>query len=200
MIIISYWRMWLTCLLRTLAATAFPWQEEPRAASGGSIAAAPAYQPPPTTLAWSVSAVGRALTAKPGTPGSITSATGTHWLLEDLASDPDDLVGVAMRQAVSEPSQRTRARAARIMNSDGQRHPWLNAAALFTFFAGIAAFAIGFVVRAHLAATILGAVVFGIGMYVQLISATREQRVLIVTGMVGAFVGLGLGIAHGGFG
>ncbi len=105
-----------------------------------------------------------------------------------------------MRQAVSEPSQRTRARAQRIMNSDGQRHPWLNAAAMITFLAGIAAFAIGFVVRAHLAATILGAVAFGIGMYVQLISATREQRILIVTGMVGAFVGLGLGIAHGGLG
>jgi hypothetical protein len=106
-----------------------------------------------------------------------------------------------MRQAVSEPSQPTRARTPRItLNSDGQRHPLLNAAAAFTLFAGIAAFALGFVVRAHLAATILGAVTFAVGMYVQLISATREQRILIVTGMVGAFVGLGLGIAHGGFG
>lgn len=106
-----------------------------------------------------------------------------------------------MRQAVSEPSQPTRARAPRItMNSDGQRHPWLNAASVVTFLAGIAAFAIGFVVRAHLAATILGGVTFAIGMYVQLISATREQRILIVTGLVGAFVGLGLGIAHGGLG
>ena len=106
-----------------------------------------------------------------------------------------------MRQAVSEPSQPTRARAPRItLNSDGQPHPLLNAAAILTFFAGIAAFALGFVVRAHLAATILGGVTFAIGLYVQLISATREQRVFIVTGLVGAFVGLGLGIAHGGFG
>jgi hypothetical protein len=106
-----------------------------------------------------------------------------------------------MHQAVSEPSQPTRARAPRItLNSDGQRHPLLNAAAVFTFLAGIAAFALGFVVRAHLTATIVGAVAFALGMYVQLISATREQRVFIVTGMVGAFVGLGLGIAHGGFG
>jgi|SRR5215469_9406989 len=106
-----------------------------------------------------------------------------------------------MHQAVSEPSQRTRARAPRItLNSDGQRHPLLNTAALFAFLAGIAAFALGFVVRAHLAATIVGAVAFALGMYVQLISATREQRVFIVTGMVGAFVGLGLGLAHGGFG
>jgi hypothetical protein len=106
-----------------------------------------------------------------------------------------------MRQAVSEPSQPTRARIPRItLNSDGQRHPLLNAAAAFTLLAGIAAFALGFVVRAHLAATILGAITFAAGMYVQLISATREQRILIVTGMVAAFVGLGLGIAHGGFG
>jgi hypothetical protein len=106
-----------------------------------------------------------------------------------------------MRQAVSEPSQPTRARAPRIsLNSDGRPHPVLNAAAVVTFLAGIAAFALGFVVRAHLAATILGGVAFAAGLYVQLISATREQRVLIVTGMVGAFVGLGLGIAHGGLG
>jgi hypothetical protein len=106
-----------------------------------------------------------------------------------------------MRQAVSQPSQPTSARAPRItLNSDGQRHPLLNAVAVLTFFAGIAAFALGFVVRAHLVATILGGVTFAIGMYVQLISATREQRIFIVTGMVGAFVGLGLGIAHGGFG
>jgi len=106
-----------------------------------------------------------------------------------------------MRQAVSQPSQPTRARQPRInLNSDGRPHPLLNAAALLTCFAGIAAFALGFVVRAHLAATILGALTFAAGMYVQLISATREQRVFIVTGLVGAFVGLGLGIAHGGIG
>ena len=106
-----------------------------------------------------------------------------------------------MRQAVSEPSQPTRARAPRLtLNSDGRRHPWLNAIAVVIFLAGIAAFAIGFIVRAHFAATILGGVVFAVGLYAQLISATREQRILIVTGLVAAFVGLGLGIAHGGFG
>jgi len=103
-----------------------------------------------------------------------------------------------MRQAVSQP---TRARAPLItLNSDGQRHPGLNAAAIFTFIAGIVAFALGFIVRAHVAATIVGIVAFAGGLYVQLVSATREQRVFIVTGLVGAFVGLGLGIAHGGFG
>ncbi|HXZ64040.1 MAG TPA: hypothetical protein VEH05_04860 [Streptosporangiaceae bacterium] len=86
------------------------------------------------------------------------------------------------------------------MNGDGQRHPLLNVATVLVFFAGIAAFALGLVVRAHLAATILGLVTFAGGLYAQLVSATREERILIVIGLVGAFVGLGLGIAHGGFG
>ena len=38
-----------------------------------------------------------------------------------------------------------------------------------------------------------------IGMYDQLISATRNERIVIVTGLVAAFVGAGLGFAHGGF-
>lgn len=107
-------------------------------------------------------------------------------------------LGVQMHQAVSQPP---RARAPRItLNSDGQRHPLMNAATLFTFFAGIAAFALSIVVRLHFPATVLGMVTFVIGMYTQLISATREQRILIVIGAVGAFVAIGLGIAHGGFG
>ena len=103
-----------------------------------------------------------------------------------------------MRQVLREPARAHRPRIT--LNSDGQRHPLLNAATLFTFCAGIAAFALGLVVRAHLAATIIGLVAFVVGMYCQLISATREQRIFIMTGVVGAFVGLGLGIAHGGFG
>jgi hypothetical protein len=86
------------------------------------------------------------------------------------------------------------------LNSDGKRHPVQNSLAAFTLVAGIVAFATGLIVRAHLVATVLGAVGFGVGMYVQLISATREQRMLIVAGIIAAFVGLGLGLAHGGFG
>ena len=37
------------------------------------------------------------------------------------------------------------------------------------------------------------------GLAVQLNSATREQRIIIVTGIIGAFVGMALGIGHGGF-
>jgi hypothetical protein len=103
-----------------------------------------------------------------------------------------------MRQAVTRPS---RAHAPRItLNSDGKRHPLLNVATAFTFFAGIAAFALGLIVSAHLAATVTGVVAFTVGLYCQLVSATREERIFIVTGIVAAFVGIGLGIAHGGFG
>jgi hypothetical protein len=86
------------------------------------------------------------------------------------------------------------------LNSDGQRHPVQNGLTAFTFIAGAVAFATGLIVREHLLATIAGAAGFGVGMYAQLISATREQRVFIVAGIIAAFVGLGLGIAHGGFG
>lgn len=94
-----------------------------------------------------------------------------------------------------------RARVRRFtLNSDGQRHPLLNAAAIFTFLAGITAFVIGLIVHLHFAATVLGILAFGIGMLAQMMSATREERVFIMAGVIGGFVGLGLGIAHGGFG
>ena len=86
------------------------------------------------------------------------------------------------------------------LNSDGRRHPLLNAVTAFTFVAGAVAFPLGLIVRDHLAATIVGLVAFGVGMVAQLVSATREERIFIVTGLVAAFVGMGLGIAHGGFG
>jgi hypothetical protein len=86
------------------------------------------------------------------------------------------------------------------LNTDGQRHPMLNAATVFTFLGGIAGFALGLVASAHLAATILGIVAFGVGMVAQLFSATREQRVFIMAGIIAAGVGAGLGLAHGGFG
>ncbi len=95
----------------------------------------------------------------------------------------------------------SRARLPRLtLNSDGQRHPLENALTALTFVAGVLAFAIGFIVRAHVAGTILGIVGFVVGLYAQMVSATREQRVLIMAGIIAAFVGMGLSIAHGGFG
>lgn len=106
-----------------------------------------------------------------------------------------------MPEATSTATQaRTGARARRMtLNSDGQRHPLLNVVTAFVFLAGIVAFALGLIVRAHMAATIIGIVAFGVGLCAQMMSATREERIFIVTGIVAAFVGMGLGIAHGGF-
>ena len=97
-------------------------------------------------------------------------------------------------------AMRTQSRARLTLNSDGQRHPVENALTAFTFAAGILAFALGFIVRAHLVGTVLGLAAFLIGLYSQMVSNTREQRVLIMTGIVASFVALGLSIAHGGLG
>lgn len=86
------------------------------------------------------------------------------------------------------------------LNSDGQRHPLLNILTGLVFIAGIASFVLGLVVHAHLSATILGMASFGGGLLGQLMSATREERIFLVAGIVAGFVGMGLGIAHGGFG
>jgi uncharacterized membrane protein HdeD (DUF308 family) len=85
------------------------------------------------------------------------------------------------------------------LNSDGRRHPVENAFCAFTLVAGLAAFATGFIVTQHMLATLLGAAALVVGLYSQLMSATREQRMLIVTGLVAGFVGVALGLAHGGF-
>jgi hypothetical protein len=95
---------------------------------------------------------------------------------------------------------KTQSRPRVTLNSDGQRHPLENSLTWFTLIAGVVAFAIGFVVKLHLPGTILGLVAFVVGLYAQLVSNTREQRILIMTGVVASFVGLGLSVAHGGFG
>jgi hypothetical protein len=93
------------------------------------------------------------------------------------------------------------ARAPRLtLNSDGRRHPLLNATAAFTLIAGVAAFVLGLYHSQHFLPTLLGIAAFGVGMVGQMLSATREERVLLVAGIIAGFVGMGLGIAHGGFG
>ena len=108
-----------------------------------------------------------------------------------------------MPETVSGPTTAASSarRAPRItLNSDGRRHPLLNAAAAFTVIAGVLSFALGLIVQLHLAATVLGMAAFGGGLLGQLFSATREERMFLVSGIVAGFVGMGLGIAHGGFG
>jgi hypothetical protein len=93
------------------------------------------------------------------------------------------------------------------LNSDGQRHPLLNSVSIFTLVAGLVSFALGLVIRnvpsagpgTAIAAAATGLVAMLVGLCAQMMSATREERVLIVTGITAGFVGFALGLAHGGF-
>jgi hypothetical protein len=87
-----------------------------------------------------------------------------------------------------------------LLNTDGERHPKENSLAVASCVMGVVAFALGLVVAAHLPAAVIGIAGFPIALYSQMISATTGQRWLNVIGMIGSFVGLGLAIAHGGFG
>jgi FtsH-binding integral membrane protein len=93
---------------------------------------------------------------------------------------------------------RVRTRPSLTLNSDGQKHTVVNALAIFALIAGVVAFALGFIVARHLIASWIGLAALVVGFYAQLISATREQRIVIVAGLVAAFVGLMLAFAHGG--
>jgi hypothetical protein len=94
-----------------------------------------------------------------------------------------------------------------ILNSDGRRHPVENILTIFTLLAGLASFVLGMIVRnvpsaaaaLHIIATSTGLAAMLVGLYAQLVSATREQRILIVTGIIAGFVGLALGLSKGGF-
>ncbi|HEY7486412.1 MAG TPA: hypothetical protein VH912_18255 [Streptosporangiaceae bacterium] len=85
------------------------------------------------------------------------------------------------------------------LNTDGERHPKENLLAIVSFVLGMIAFVLGFIVTAHLPAAIIGIIGFPIALYSQMISVTTGERWLNVIGMIGAFVGLGLALAHGGF-
>ena len=93
-----------------------------------------------------------------------------------------------------------------ILNSDGQPHPVENMLAIFTLVVGLVSFVLGMIVRnAHTSAAVIvittatGLVSCLVGLYVQMISSTREQRIVIVTGIIAGFVGLALGLSKGGF-
>jgi hypothetical protein len=92
------------------------------------------------------------------------------------------------------------------LNSDGESHLLLNAASFFTLLIGLVSFALGMYLRygtssfgVALAAGLTGLAALVVGLVSQMMSATREERILLVCGMVAAFVGLALGLAHGGF-
>ena len=94
------------------------------------------------------------------------------------------------------------------LNSDGRPHPLLNLASVGTLVVGLVSFVLGMLLRYDagatgkgyaIAAAVTGLVSLVVGLFAQMISATREERILLVTGMVAGFVGLALGLAHGGF-
>jgi ammonia channel protein AmtB len=102
--------------------------------------------------------------------------------------------------------QRSMVKRTNILNSDGQPHPVQNILAIFTLVVGLVSFVLGMLIRnTHtgsaviVIATATGLVSCLVGLYVQMISATREQRILIVTGIIAGFVGLALGLSKGGF-
>ena len=113
--------------------------------------------------------------------------------------DSQEVVNVA--GAVRNGRQR-----ANILNSDGQSHPVENFMAVLTLILGLISFILGMIIRnAHTGAAVIvtatatGLVACLVGLYVQMISATREQRIVIVAGIIAGFVGLALGLSKGGF-
>ena len=82
------------------------------------------------------------------------------------------------------------------------------AAAAITIVLGLVSFVLGMIVRNmhgapsafHVIALVTGLLSFVIGMVFQMISSTRNVRILIVTGMIAGFVGAPLGPAARGFG
>ena len=91
------------------------------------------------------------------------------------------------------------------LNDDGQPNPMENSLSVFTLVAGLVACVLGFLAYrevsgawTHVGATWLGLITLIVGLPAQLFSATRTERMLIVTGLVAAFVGVCLGLAHGG--
>ncbi len=102
--------------------------------------------------------------------------------------------------------RRANIQRANILNSDGQPHPVENILTVFTLLVGLLSFVLGMIVRnAHtgaavtVTATATGLVACLVGLYVQMVSHTREQRILIVTGIIAGFVGLAIGLSKGGF-
>ena len=83
----------------------------------------------------------------------------------------------------------------------------LMAGAGLTLLLGLLSFVLGMVVRnapsapaaLHVVATVIGGLSMVLGLFLQMISATRNERIIIVTGMIAGFVGAALGLAAGGF-
>jgi hypothetical protein len=85
------------------------------------------------------------------------------------------------------------------LSGDGRRHPVIVSAGAYAVVAGVISLVLGLMNVAHFAGTFLGVTAFVIGLVAQMMSTTTGQRMLIIVGVVAAFPGFGLAIAHGGF-
>jgi hypothetical protein len=103
--------------------------------------------------------------------------------------------------------RRSRPHPLQLLNSDGRPHPVENVMAVAILIIGLASFVIGMILRnstagdpgIRITATATGLVALLVGLYAQMVSATREQRILIVAGIIAGFVGLSIGLSRGGF-
>ena len=102
-----------------------------------------------------------------------------------------------MSQAPARPRPRARQFS---RPSEGQGgHPLILAAPATPWSPASCPWCIGLLSARHVLGTILGVTGMIVGLVAQMMSATRIERMVIVTGIVAAFVGMGLGFAHGGF-
>ena len=85
------------------------------------------------------------------------------------------------------------------LNTDGRTHPRRERPAVSTLICGLVAFVADLLPRRSRGLVLVGTLGFGLGLYSQYISATTPQRSLNIIGIVASFVGVALGIAHGGF-
>lgn len=78
-------------------------------------------------------------------------------------------------------------------------HPRETSLSVITIAGGLIAFVTGVVHSGHFVAVCVGIATFLFGLYSQLVSATTAERWINVIGIGLAFVGVGLGLSHGGF-
>jgi hypothetical protein len=83
--------------------------------------------------------------------------------------------------------------------TERRTHPREASFAVITLVTGVIAFFSGAVHDSHLVAVCVGIGAFLFGLYSQLVSATTGERWVNVIGIGLAFVGVGLGLSHGGF-
>jgi hypothetical protein len=79
------------------------------------------------------------------------------------------------------------------------QRPREDSLAVITLVGGLIAFIAGAVHVGHFVAVCVGVVTVVFGLYSQLVSATTQERWVNVIGIGLAFLGLGLGLSHGGF-